>query len=438
MTQHSGYQPPTNQDSRNRVDSAQQVDASQYSRERYGKHAKTGAQDAFETSVNQSLQGSQGFDSQRYLDMSKNRKKKNLTRRIITVVACVLLLALVGCGAYALWFTSALDKALAPSDSTASALTDVLTPQNTGEPYYILIMGSDSREGNYTEHIDQRGSNERSDVMMLVRIDAANKKITMLSIPRDTPYKLEDGSFVKINEMFNVEGVAGAVKAVHETTGLPISHHAEIRISGLEKVVDLLGGVEVDVPTDLSYTTTDNKEVTIEAGKRRLNGKEAQIFARARHEFGDNQDQHRQDNVRQLLQAIINEITNRPITEIPGLVLQIAEYIDTDFKTLDAIGLATTFAGGNVTMYSGTGPTEGAVNELAGNKWLCFQNPEGWKKIVEVVDSGKNPKTADINYEETQIPWTDVPDQPDFRSSLAHKYYYGWSPEDESEGEDAA
>ena len=428
MTQNSGHQSQTEQEPLDREDTALQDDASQCSSDPDAGQSDDKPDDSADNTKD--VQDNPGFEDQSLSDES-SKNKKGLGKRIAIIIGCVLLACLVGGAAYFLWFTNALDKALAPSDSTESATKDVLAPERSGEPYYVLILGSDSREGNYSGSVDQQGNNERSDVMMLIRIDEKNKKITMLSIPRDTPYKLEDGSFVKINEMFNVEGVAGAIRAVHDTTNVPISHHAEIRISGLENVVDLLGGVEVDVPTDLSYMTTDNHKVTIKAGKQKLNGKEAQIFVRARHEFGDNQDQHRQDNVRQLLQAIIDEVTSRPITEIPGLVLQIAEYIDTDLKTMDAIGLATVFAGDKTTMYSGTGPTEGAVNELAGNKWLCYQNPEGWKKIIEVVDSGKNPKRAEINYEETQIPWTDVTDQPEFRSSLAHRYYYGWSPTDE-------
>ena len=284
-------------------------------------------------------------------------------------------------------------------------------------------MGSDSREGNYSAATDQQGTNERSDVMILARIDTRNKKITLLSIPRDTPYQLSDGSFIKINQVYNYEGTAGAVKAVSELTGLPISHHATIRISGLENIVNLLGGITVDVPVDLSYVTTDNKEVTIKAGRQTLNGQEAQIFARARHEFGDNQDEQRQGNVRQLMTAIIDKILDRPLPEIPNLVLKLAEYVDTDLRSKDAASLAMAFAGGGIKVYTGTGPSDGSANDQAGGKWLCYQNPEGWKKVVEIVDSGENPNG--IDYAETQSPWDEVEGQPNFESSLAYHYYYG-------------
>ena len=358
-----------------------------------------------------------------YPEIARLRRKRRRIRRTVIAIVCVIV-ALLGIGAaYAGWYVNELDSALAPDEQTNSELQKVLIPETAGKPYYILVLGSDSREGNYSAHIDQRNGNERSDVMMLVRIDSKNKKVTLLSIPRDTPYQLSDGSYVKINEMFNNFGSAGAVKAVSSLTGLPISHVAEVRISGLEAIVDLLGGITVDVPTQLSYTTTDQEEITIEAGRQTLNGREAQIFARARHEFEGNQDEHRQDNVRQLLKAIIDKILDHPVSEIPNIVLQLAQYVDTDLKTLNVVSLALDFSGSNITLYSGTGPTEGDINPGTGNKWMCFLNPEGWDLAAKTVDAGKDPHGLD--YTETQVLWADVPDQPDFRTSLAHKYYYG-------------
>ena len=364
-----------------------------------------------------------------YPEIARERRKGGAFKRVLKVLACILGIAIVGAGAYAFWFASALDRALAPDAETVDALSGILVPEVEGEPYYVLLMGSDSREGNEGSHFDESGSNERSDVMMLMRVDARNKQVTMLSIPRDTPYRLPDGSYVKINELFNDDGVAGAVSAVSELTGLPISHHAEVRVSGLANIVDLLGGVTVDVPIELSYTTMDDKTITIKPGRQTLTGQEAEIFSRARHEYQDNQDAHRQSNVRALLAAIVDKLLSKPITEIPGLVLQIAEYVDTDYKTLDAISLATTFAGSGVKMYSATGPSNGDFNEATGGKWLCYLNPEGWAAVSKVVDAGEDPEKADIDYEATQIPWTEVTDQPNFNDSMAHMYYYGGWPE---------
>ena len=420
-------------------DSATTSDAdsvSNYSRDLYGSGSSSKGMHAANASHEYSQQNAASWPAEEaqaslpssasiYPEVARARRRNTTAKRIVKIVACVLAAVLVSGIAYAFWFTNALDRALSPDQETVDALSGILVPSINGEPYYVLVMGSDSREGNYSSHHDERGDNERSDVMMLLRVDEKNHKLTMLSIPRDTPYRCNDGSYVKINELFNAEGVAAAVKAVSELTGLPISHHAEVRVSGLANIVDLVGGVTVDVPIDLSYETMDHKEVTIKAGRQTLNGEQAEIFSRARHEFEEDQDAHRQDNVRQLLKGVIEKILDHPITEIPGLVLQIAEYIDTDYKTINAISLATTFSGSDMTIYSATGPHAGDFNEATGGKWLCYLNPEGWKAIVDVVDSGEDPSKANIDFTQTQVLWTDVTDQPDFNSSDAHKYYYG-------------
>lgn len=386
---------------------AQVDEAAKYSRYRSGAHYSAAAP---------------SYNDNKYANMARTKRKRSLGKRIACILGCVVLASAVACSAYAVWFTSALDSTLA-SNEDFSSTEEVLVSPAIGEPYYVLVMGSDSREGNETAHADQRGDNERSDVMMLVRVDAENKKITLLSIPRDTPYRLADGSYIKINQVYNIKGAAGAIKAVSELTGLPIAHHVTVRISGLENIVDLLGGVTVDVPIDLSYITTDNKEVTIKAGEQTLNGKEAQIFARARHEFETDQDQNRQSNVRQLMTAIIKKVFDRPLPEIPGIVLKLAEYVDTDYRTRDAASLAMAFAGSDITVNSCSGPSNGEINEAAGNKWLCYPNPEGWAAVVQAVDAGEAP--TDIDYQATQIPWSEVTGQPDFKHSLAYHYYYG-------------
>lgn len=416
--------------------------ASNYSRDRYGSAQRSLTESSLDsdldiqhTPADEAAEYSRYRSDERYStspqsrndgncsDKAPTKRKRSLGKRIACIIGCIVLAVVAAGCSYAIWFANALDSTLA-SNEEPSSMDEVLVSPVVGEPYYVLAMGSDSREGNDSAHADQRGDNERSDVMMLVRVDANNKKITLLTIPRDTAYQLEDGSFIKINQVYNVKGSAGAVEAVSKLTGLPISHHVSVRISGLENIVDLLGGVTVDVPIDLSYTTTDNKKVTIKAGHQTLNGKEAQIFARARHEFGtSNQDQSRQSNVRKLMTAIIDKIFDRPLPEIPGIVLKLAEYVDTDYRTHDIASLAMAFAGSGFEVNSCSGPSNGDIDEAAGKKWLCYPNPEGWAKVVQAVDAGESPTS--IDYEATQIPWPEVTDQPDFKHSLAHHYYYG-------------
>ena len=77
----------------------------------------------------------------------------------------------------------------------------------------------------------------------------------MVSVPRDTPYEY-NGKVEKINQMFAVNGAAGAVTAVQDLTGVKISDYVEIEFAGLAEFVDSIGGIYVDVPyTCLLYTS---------------------------------------------------------------------------------------------------------------------------------------------------------------------------------------
>ena len=74
-------------------------------------------------------------------------------------------------------------------------LTPFLVRPETGKPFYVLLLGSDSREGSGTsKNPDMQGDNQRSDVMILARVDAGKKQVTLVSVPRDTPYTLDGGS----------------------------------------------------------------------------------------------------------------------------------------------------------------------------------------------------------------------------------------------------
>ena len=139
--------------------------------------------------------------------------------------------------------------------------------------------------------------------------------------------------------------------------------------------------------------------MTLEPGTQVLNGQQAQLFARARHEYKVDQDKHRQDNVRQLALAIMNKVLSEPVYQMPNTILSVAGFVGTDMRTSDIVSLALAFSDGSggMTVYSVSGPSQGDFNEEAGGLWLCYENPEGWSAIMSVVDGGGNPKDIDVD-----------------------------------------
>ena len=316
-------------------------------------------------------------------------------------VLAVILVCVFAVGGYGLWFSHQLNSALSMGAEQDNAVSSALTPVENGQPFYVLVLGSDSREGSGTsDKAAESGDNQRSDVMILMRVDASNKQVTMVTVPRDTPYRTSDGQLVKINEAYNIGGAPESIKAVSQLTGVNISHYAEVHFSELQDIVDKLGGVEVNVDIKLSYKDALTGEtVTLEPGTQVLNGQQAQLFARARHEYKVDQDKHRQDNVRQLALAIMNKVLSEPVYQMPNTILSVAGFVGTDMRTSDIVSLALAFSDGSggMTVYSVSGPSQGDFNEEAGGLWLCYENPEGWSAIMSVVDGGGNPKDIDVD-----------------------------------------
>ena len=328
-------------------------------------------------------------------------KKKNRAKKIAIIVISVILALVLALSAAGAVYIGMLNSTLSLDESSKSAVDEVTTPANFNEPFYLLVLGSDSREGSGTSSKpDESGDNERSDAIMLFRIDASSKLVTMVSIPRDTPYTHANGSVTKINETYNIGGAAYTIQAVSEITNVPISYYAEVHFSELAAIVDTLGGVEVNVDIQLSYIDAlTGEKVTIEPGVQTLNGQEAQIFARARKEYSSDQDMHRQENIRQLASSIIKSVLNRPLVELPGTILDLAGYVGTNLKTQDIISIGMIFNSSNDTMkmYTCTGPSDGNIRTDVGDIWLCYDNPEGWQILMDAVDKGEDPSDLDLN-----------------------------------------
>ena len=160
---------------------------------------------------------SQVFDEEYHTRVNR-RRRRGRAGRVILFLIVFLLVAALACG---VWYVHRVNSALSlggDEDSVKSALTET----KADEPFYMLLLGSDSREHSGTaDRQDESGDNERSDVMILVRVDAAERKLTMLSIPRDTPHIDSSGNIMKINEVYNRDGAAGTIKAVQQLAGVP-------------------------------------------------------------------------------------------------------------------------------------------------------------------------------------------------------------------------
>lgn len=261
-------------------------------------------------------------------------RKNGRGKKVALAVACVLLVALVGCGiAGAMWYSN-LSNTIKGDDS----ITNISEEEN-GKPYYVLLLGGDSRE-------DSKDDN-RTDSIMVCRVDESSQKVSMLSVPRDLRINIEGHGYCKINSAIEYGGYDQVITEVNELLGIKISYYAFIYFDGFEDLVDKLGGVTVEVPEGTYYNG-----VTVPAGDAvEINGQEALTLARCRHGNPPDQgayamgDYQRTLNQRNLMKAIAKKILAQDVTEYPSLIEGLASCVETNMDVSKIVSLASNMKG---------------------------------------------------------------------------------------------
>ncbi len=126
-----------------------------------------------------------------------------------------------------------------------------------------------------------------TDTIMIGSYDLKNQHVDVISVPRDTYYPRDDypgAAFAKINSVYETEGIEGTADAVSEVVaGIPIHSYVIIDEKDIEKIVDSMGGVPMDVPFDMKYTDKNTDlYIDLKEGQQVLNGDEAVQFIRYR------------------------------------------------------------------------------------------------------------------------------------------------------------
>lgn len=147
----------------------------------------------------------------------------------------------------------------------------------------ILLIGSDQRPGENAGH---------SDSMVLVHANLNTHQYSLLSIPRDTRVHLPGSGYTKLTSVQYIQqihrgsnqGIVDAVQSVSTLTGVPIDYYVETNYTGLEKIVDAIGGIEMDLPFSVTLTHPWHPQL---AGKQFAKGKhfmDGQAVAEVVHE----------------------------------------------------------------------------------------------------------------------------------------------------------
>lgn len=159
------------------------------------------------------------------------------------------------------------------------------------KPLNVLVLGSDSREGQKDVLGQTPGL---SDTTILLHLSADRDRAYGVSIPRDLVVprpacKSRSGgtvpaqSLVQWNDAFAVGGEACTITQFEKMSGIRVNHFVIVNFNGFEDMVDALGGVPVCVPTDVNDPIG---RIYLSAGTYTMDGKQALDYVRVRHSIG--------------------------------------------------------------------------------------------------------------------------------------------------------
>jgi polyisoprenyl-teichoic acid--peptidoglycan teichoic acid transferase len=264
--------------------------------------------------------------------------RKRRRRRRLTVAAAVVLVLVLGGVGWAWAFVANLSNNIHPVGFDSVVPTDTPAPP-PGKPFYMVIMGVDTRPGEKVA---------RSDTLIVAYVDPPRQRVTTMSIPRDTRVTISGRGKAKINEAMQLGGPRLVIKTVKEFTGLPITHYAYINFDGFKDIVDAVGGVDIYVPVAIDDIQASGGHPTfahIRKGWNHLDGGHALTFVRARHQFAD-QDFSRMKNQQAFLKVLAKQaMTMTNPFKLPGLATAVSKNVQTDLSLSQITGLAMNFKG---------------------------------------------------------------------------------------------
>ena len=342
-----------------------------------------------------------------FVDISSNKQvkklynKKGRLKRILCLVFSIIFLLGGGGMLYYYSFldtlnfkelddtgnnTAATISSVAPleSDATNLSLSEGELLQNSKE-LNVMLFGEDNSKG------DKHG---RSDTMIMMTIDNNHKKLKLTSFQRDTYVYIPGYGYDKLNASYNYGGAKLSIQTIEANFGIKVDRYAVVDFDSFKKIIDTLGGVDMEVTQDeidyINYQMYKNNQadtkttITDAPGTVHLNGQEALWYARNRgltkgedgNEIGlDGDDWDRTSRQRKLLETLFTSMKSADLGQIVSIVSSVGPLVTTNLKKDEITALvshALTYLSYDVEQYYV--PEEGL--------WYYDDNTETWNGTI--------------------------------------------------------
>ncbi|MCP8969488.1 LCP family protein [Ectobacillus ponti] len=285
------------------------------------------------------------------LRQERNEKRSSRKRRIMLLVILPLLLIIGGAVGYGSYIYNKARAVVNNSYKELDRGTKSNKREETVQPLKdnvsILIMGVDESEQRKKEY----GDAVRTDALLVATINKTDKSVKLLSIPRDTRVYIPSRQKKdKINHAHVFGGVDSTIETVEGFLDIPIDYYVKFNFESFIKIVDTLGGIDMDVP--VTFTEQNSKDqagaVHLKKGYQHLNGEQALALARTRHIDSDQMRGQRQQLV---LEAIANKaLSAGTINKLGPLIDAIGTNMKTNLTFDDIMAIGKNMAGSNLNM----------------------------------------------------------------------------------------
>lgn len=253
--------------------------------------------------------------------------------------------------------------------------------------YNILLYGVDNDAGG-------------SDTNMLMRFDAVNKTVDVVSLPRDT--LMSNGH--KLNSSYNNGGTEKLRSNIEDMLGVPVDFYVSVDLKGFIALIDQIGGVEFDVPEDMDYDDPyQDLHIHFKAGLQKLNGQQAMEVVRFRHNndntgYGGRQDLGRIGTQQAFLKTVAQKLMK--LENVPAMAETFLKYVKTDLTLGNLMWLAN-----QALSMGGTDAISFATLPGDGSGWykgmsVYALDPE---QVLEMTNSMLNPYATDITADDQNI-----------------------------------
>lgn len=248
----------------------------------------------------------------------------------------------MGCLVYILLFFLVLGVAFGTlwavrSHNTPTPITEIpeseraaVAQEREKDNIYLLVAGTDQRADETS----------RSDTIIYMALRPSDRKIEMVSLPRDSLVEIPGYGQDKINASLAFGGMPLLLQTVENLVENPVDHTVLINFESFAKIVDAMGGITINVPEKM-YLPEEG--IDLEAGEQKLNGTDALAFVRWR---GDGTgDIGRMERQSQFLQAMTDKARHLMPWQAVRVAWVMTHEIETDLSMFDLIGIAWDFIG---------------------------------------------------------------------------------------------